>query len=88
MQERRRAPRVRVLMPAKAVPSEGQAYPCLVRDISTLGARLEFPITAPIPDVFELAFDLARTTRICRVAWRTNTQIGVEYQGSYIGRAA
>lgn len=67
---------------------QSRTYDCLVRDISTLGARLEFPATASIPDRFELKIENARTIRVCQVAWRTNTHVGVEYQGLSIGRAA
>jgi len=87
MQERRRVPRTRVFMAAKAVTGS-RGYACLVRDISTLGGRIEFEATASIPDMFELIFDGARTIRTCRVAWRSDIQVGVEFQGLPIGRAA
>jgi hypothetical protein len=88
MEERRRVPRNPVRMAAKVLMGPSQTYDCLVRDISTLGARLEFTTTESLPDRFELAFEKARTLRVCRVAWRTNTQVGVEFQGMSIGRAA
>jgi hypothetical protein len=75
-------------MVAKVMMAPSYTYDCLVRDIATLGARLEFPTTAALPDRFELAVEKARTLRVCRVAWRTNTQVGVEFQGTSIGRAA
>jgi PilZ domain len=86
MQERRRVPRTPVCMAAKVFGGESGIF-CTVRDISTLGARLEFPTTALLPDQFELAFDVARTIRLCRVAWRTSTEVGVEFRGVSIGRA-
>jgi hypothetical protein len=88
MQDRRRVPRTPVLMGAKVMTGPSHTYDCLVRDISTLGARLEFPTTTLIPDRFEVAFEKARTIRVCQVAWRTSTQVGVEFQGTSIGRAA
>jgi hypothetical protein len=75
-------------MVAKVMTGPSRAYDCLVRDISTHGARLEFLTTVALPDRFELAVEKARTLRVCRVAWRTNTQVGVEFQGTSIGRAA
>jgi len=87
MQERRRVPRVSVCMAAKVVDGS-RIYECCVRDISTLGARIEFNATPSAAETFELTFDGARTTRSCRVAWRSNTQVGVEFQGLSIGRAA
>jgi hypothetical protein len=86
--ERRRVPRIPVRMVAKVMTRQSLTYDCLVRDISTLGARLEFPTTASLPDRFELTLEKARTIRACRVAWRTNTLVGVEFQGISIGRAA
>jgi PilZ domain len=88
MQERRRVPRIPVRMVAKVVTRQSQSYDCLVRDISTLGARLEFPATASLPDWFELTIETARTIRVCQVAWRTNAQVGVEFKGISIGPAA
>jgi PilZ domain len=88
MQERRRVPRNPVRMAAKVLMGPSHTHDCVVRDISTLGARLEFTTTASLPDRFELAFEQARTLRICRVAWRTNTQVGVEFQGISFGHAA
>ena len=80
MSERRRVPRTRISAPAKvfAVKS-ANAYDCTVRDISSLGARLEFGDTAMVPNLFELTFDHARTLRVCHVAWRSGTELGVKF---------
>jgi hypothetical protein len=77
-----------VRMIAKVMTRQSRAYDCLVRDISTFGARLEFPTTAILSDRFELTFEKARTIRACQVVWRTDTQVGVEFHGTSIGRAA
>ena len=74
-----------VCMAAKILDEESFVC-CTVRDLSTLGARLEFPTTDSLPDQFDLAFDAARTIRVCRVAWRTSTEVGVEFRGVSIGR--
>jgi hypothetical protein len=60
----------------------GSLRDCVVRDLSSLGARLAFVSTAYLPDHFELTFDSAHTLRPCRVAWRSDTQIGVEFQST------
>ena len=80
MIERRRVPRTRVSALAEvfAVKSS-RAYDCTVRDISSLGARLEFRDGSMVPTLFELTFDHARTLRVCHVAWRTETELGVEF---------
>jgi hypothetical protein len=35
--------------------------------------------TCSIPDKFGLTFDAAHTMRGCRVAWRSATEVGVEF---------
>jgi PilZ domain len=87
MHERRRARRVQVFKSAKIAINQS-LRDCVVRDISSLGARLAFVSTAYIPDTFELTFDSAHTLRPCRVAWRTDTQIGVEFQSATFRPAA
>src|ERR1700749_3234430 len=78
MSERRRAVRTNVYKCAKIV-SPQFSRDCVVRDISTLGARVAMLSTAYIPDTFDLTFDAARTLRACRLVWRTETQIGIEF---------
>jgi hypothetical protein len=78
MQERRRVRRIAVFKCAK-IAINGSLRDCVVRDLSSLGARLAFVSTAYIPDNFELTFDSAHTLRRCRVAWRSDNQVGVEF---------
>jgi hypothetical protein len=87
MRERRRVRRIPVFKCAK-VEYNGSLRDCVVRDISSLGVRLAFVSTAYIPDNFSLTFDSARTLRACRVAWRTGTEIGVEFQEASFHAAA
>lgn len=80
MQERRRIPRTRIFAAAKIIARHyARPYDCAVRNISSLGARLEFPTTTAIPSIFELTFDAGRTLRVCHVVWRTMTEVGVEF---------
>jgi hypothetical protein len=55
--------------------------PCEVRDISTGGARLiVFTDTSEIPDTVNLLLSTSATVRrVCRVAWRSSTEVGVEF---------
>jgi hypothetical protein len=87
MHERRRAKRVKIFKSAK-IAYNGSLRDCVVRDISSLGARLAFMSTAYIPDGFALTFDSAHTLRPCRVAWRSATEIGVEFSESSFRSAA
>lgn len=78
MVERRRGRRTKVYKCAK-ISTNGSLRDCVVRDISSCGARLALVSTAYIPDKICLTFDGARTLRACRVAWRSATEIGVEF---------
>jgi hypothetical protein len=80
MIERRRFPRTSISASAKVlVVRSSRAYDCTVRNISSLGARLEFSNAAMVPNIFELTFDHAKTLRVCHVAWRAGTELGVEF---------
>ena len=59
--------------------SRVRSHDCTVRNITSLGARLEFQSTASIPSTFELTFDAGRTLRVCHVVWRTIAELGVEF---------
>ncbi len=79
MLERRRLPRTRIFASAKLIPGWSLGCACVVRNITSLGALLEFQSVAVLPIMFELTFDSARTLRFCRMAWRTRTKGGVEF---------
>ncbi len=51
---------------------------CSLSDVSNTGARLSLPDPAALPEEFLLLLrdDLRRW---CRVKWRSDTQIGVEF---------
>jgi hypothetical protein len=66
----------------------GSLRDCVVRDISSLGARLALVSTVSIPDRFSLTFDDAHTLRACRVVWRSVTEIGVEFSEASFRSAA
>lgn len=87
MSERRRVRRTQTFKCAK-IELNGSLRDCVVRDISPLGARLAFVSTAYIPDDIALTFDSARTLRTCRVAWRSVTEIGVEFREAAFRPAA
>ena len=78
MLERRRLARTRVFAPAMVIPDHGWRK-CVVRDITSFGARLEFENAAAIPNEFDLSFDSARTLRSCQSVWRTAHEMGVEF---------
>jgi hypothetical protein len=86
MIERRRTRRTQIYGCAKIAVKQS-LQDCVVRDISSLGARLAFMNTACIPDTFELTFDAAHIRRDCCVIWRSLTQIGVKFQEASLHRA-
>ena len=78
MVERRRLPRHVVLKPAKVgFDDQNSLVDCTVRNLTSDGACLEFAAPLQAPDLFELSFDNFRSARVCRVAWRQTSRIGV-----------
>jgi hypothetical protein len=60
MVDRRRIARTRISAPALVIPSGGSlVWKCFVRDITSLGARLEFPDAPVLPTDFNLTFEKA-----------------------------
>lgn len=65
-----------------SVTKGAQLEECIVWDQSTTGARLVVAVELKISDTLYLYMSLASTSgRHCRVVWRSNTQIGVEFLG-------
>jgi PilZ domain len=79
-EERRDVQRTRVLRSAKIiVPRRSPVIHCTVQNITSGGACLKLANTYGLPDSFDLTFEHGRTRRACRVAWRTNDQVGVTF---------
>ena len=74
--ERRTIRRLKTLKGADIWP-HGPPLRCIVRNLSDGGACLE--ISVPVPDNFEMIFDSDKVRRKCRVAWREDGRIGVEF---------
>jgi PilZ domain len=79
---RRKTSRRRFAYPAKLHFGRGApSRPCIIVDISDLGARLEVPPGTDLPDEFFLLFgDHSSVQRRCRVVWRSAIRIGVLFQ--------
>lgn len=52
--------------------------PCIIRDLSDGGAKLELAKVAAIPNII-LMHVPGRRPQACRVAWRAIREIGVAY---------
>ena len=55
------------------------AADCLVRDVSSRGARLELSENVVIPDLIELYIPKRQETFRARVQWRRGNEVGVAY---------
>ena len=53
--------------------------PCVVRDISDTGARLQVAQSNGVPDTFELLIDLDGFEAHVEIAWREQTEVGVRF---------
>jgi hypothetical protein len=81
MEERRGDRRTRTLKSGRImISAKAPKIDCTIRDLSATGARLLIPSsTFGIPREFELLIGDA-DRRSCRVAWRTESAIGVEFK--------
>ncbi|HMK71182.1 MAG TPA: PilZ domain-containing protein [Xanthobacteraceae bacterium] len=75
--DRRSSPRIKTLKAAKILRPTGSAVKCIVRNLSETGAKIE--VHSPVPETFDLVFDLDRSRRMCRVVWRKKPMIGVQF---------
>ena len=79
MPERRRYARMRVLKNAKIVIGTSSVLDCVVRDLSSTGARIEIQNAIGLPEAVDVTFDGGHTFRPCRLKWRTLNETGVEF---------
>jgi hypothetical protein len=80
MEERRKVPRQKSLLRARAFfNNRRSAVDCLIRDISTHGARLVFSGTVSIPDAIDLYIPQKEETFRARVHWRHGDEMGVGF---------
>jgi hypothetical protein len=80
MAERRRVPRLRTLKSGKiVVHAHRSVFDCTVRNLSPQGALLIVAGLAGIPDKFQLMLDATGEQHPCRVIWRGEDRLGVEF---------
>ena len=80
MLERRRFPRTKVFKGAKVILANRSTVSCIVRNLGNHGACLHLPSTADLPAEFDLSFNTGLTSRKCRIAWQTITNVGVSFE--------
>ncbi|MGE0698699.1 MAG: response regulator [Hyphomicrobiaceae bacterium] len=77
---KRGATRIKMLKGGMIAYSGGQAtMPCVVRDMSEGGARLQVAHGSAVPDTFELAVELDGMLVHTEVAWRSAFEVGVKF---------
>lgn len=78
MEERRTAPRHRVLKGARIAVGKGGVISCTIRDMSDKGARLRVASVIGIPDRFVLVTD-DNARHSCTIIHRNEKEIGVRF---------
>jgi hypothetical protein len=67
-------------MKAAKINYGGDKHSCVIRDISSTGAALEFSDLVRIPDEFTLMMPEERLNLSCRVVWRSQYRVGVTFE--------
>jgi PilZ domain len=79
MNEKRTAPRHRVLKHGTITFEGGGGMECTVRNISSGGARLDVANPLSLQPSFILLIETDRMMRRCRPVWCSETRIGVAF---------
>ena len=80
MSENRQEVRHRTLKAGKIAFNQNfSVVDCMIRNMSTSGACLQVESAVGIPERFELLIDADHSKRYCRVAWKTESRIGVAF---------
>ena len=80
LEERRRNPRIRTFRKARiVVDGRADAVPCILRDISATGARIEISDDVDLPERFRFAISGERGDRICSIVRRSNDTVSVRF---------
>jgi hypothetical protein len=83
MAESRKADRIRALMSAQVIFNKGAStFDCVVKNISTTGARLEITDSTALPADFDLHIPHKGKTYRATIAWRGDGLVGVEFVGA------
>lgn len=78
--ERRSIPRVRSVLKAEIRFNDDLMHvPCVIRDITDVGARLDFGGEVTVPDRFQLFIEKKQRTRRAVVRWKNNREAGVAF---------
>lgn len=77
--DKRLSPRRNTMIEARIVFDGGRrSMPCIIRNLSVGGAKLEVEKVSGVPNTFDLVAPGNRP-HACRVAWRSLRELGVEF---------
>jgi hypothetical protein len=79
MIEKRVAPRHRVLKHGTLAFGGGGGVDCMVRNISSSGARLDIANPIDLPQSFTLVIQTDQFMRRCHAVWSSDQRIGVAF---------
>lgn len=79
MNERRSSQRHRTFKGGSIIYGLSPAVDCVIRNMSEQGAAIESAGAAFIPDTFDLLVKPEMVKRRCRVIWRDENRIGVQF---------
>ena len=79
MDEKREAPRHRVLKHGVLAFDGGGSVDCMVRNISPNGARLDVASPIGLPEAFTLLIEVDHFKRHCHTVWSHDKLIGVVF---------
>jgi hypothetical protein len=80
MTDKRTSPRLRSFLKGRVIFNGGQnSLDCLIRDMSTTGARLELSESVTLPDRFDLYLPHRDETSKVHIQWRRGAQLGVAF---------
>jgi hypothetical protein len=79
MIEKRRAPRHRVLKHGTLFFRSGGGVDCMVRNVSSGGARLDVANPFRLPQSFSLIIETDQFMRRCHPVWCSDPRIGVAF---------
>ncbi len=78
--DKRTSPRLRSFLKGRVVYNGGQSsLDCLIRDMSSTGARLELSASVTLPDRFDLYLPHRDETLKVHLQWRRGAAIGVAF---------
>jgi hypothetical protein len=77
--EKRAAPRHRVLKHGTLAFDGGGGVECLVRNISSSGARVDVDNPRGLPDSFTLVIETDHFRRHCHAVWSSERRLGVAF---------